>query len=194
MDLELGAVGRDEHFIDRINSLYVIWLRGLSVVAFVEPRTMLWFDQRWIFWSLAVSMLGMGLSLTPDDFRAVARMPGCVALGFCLQYTVMACTVSIEVGMQNGGMAAAIARWQDIALEGFGVRDGPHRGARMLDYGEDWVRVPHVDRVVQAELFVRAASYPPLGQRGVSRTVRDHDYGLRPLNGRPAPLLIAQQA
>ncbi|NQW49129.1 MAG: bile acid:sodium symporter family protein [Planctomycetes bacterium] len=78
-----------KHFIDRINSLYVIWLLGLSVVAFVEPRTMLWFDQRWIFWSLAVSMLGMGLSLAPDDFRAVARMPGCVALGFCLQYTMM---------------------------------------------------------------------------------------------------------
>jgi BASS family bile acid:Na+ symporter len=78
-----------KHFIDRINSLYVIWLLGLSVVAFIEPRTMLWFDQRWIFWSLAVSMLGMGLSLAPDDFRSVARMPGCVALGFCLQYTVM---------------------------------------------------------------------------------------------------------
>ena len=78
-----------KHFIDRINGLYVIWLLGLSVVAFVEPRTMLWFDQRWIFWSLAVSMLGMGLSLAPDDFRAVARMPGCVALGFCLQYTIM---------------------------------------------------------------------------------------------------------
>lgn len=78
-----------KYFIDRINSLYVIWLLGLSVVAFVEPRTMLWFDQRWIFWSLAVSMLGMGLSLSPADFRAVARMPGCVALGFCLQYTMM---------------------------------------------------------------------------------------------------------
>ena len=78
-----------KRFIDRINGLYVVWLLGLSAVAFVEPRTMLWFDQRWIFWSLAASMLGMGLSLSPDDFRSVARMPGCVALGFCLQYTVM---------------------------------------------------------------------------------------------------------
>ena len=78
-----------KRFIDRINGLYVVWLLGLSAVAFVEPRTMLWFDQRWIFWSLAVSMLGMGLNLSPDDFRSVARMPGCVALGFCLQYTVM---------------------------------------------------------------------------------------------------------
>ena len=84
------------------------------------------------------------------------------------------------------------------------VRGGPTRGivrvpsdrpdlvARMLDHGADGVMVPHVDRAEQAEQFVRAASYPPRGQRGVSRTVRAHDYGLRPLDGRPAPLLIAQ--
>lgn len=48
------------------------------------------------------------------------------------------------------------------------------------------------DRAEQAEQFVRAASYPPRGHRGVSRTVRAHDYGLRPLDGRPAPLLFAQ--
>ena len=70
--------------------------------------------------------------------------------------------------------------------------DRPDLVARMLDQGADGVMVPHVDRVAQAEQFVRAASYPPRGQRGVSRTVRAHDYGLRPLDGRPAPLLIAQ--
>jgi 2-keto-3-deoxy-L-rhamnonate aldolase RhmA len=70
--------------------------------------------------------------------------------------------------------------------------DRPDLVARMLDQGADGVMVPHVDRVAQAEQFVRAAFYPPRGQRGVSRTVRAHDYGLRPLDGRPAPLLIAQ--
>jgi 2-dehydro-3-deoxyglucarate aldolase/4-hydroxy-2-oxoheptanedioate aldolase len=84
------------------------------------------------------------------------------------------------------------------------LRGGPTRGivrvpgdrpdlvARMLDQGADGVMVPHVDRAEQAEQLVRAASYPPRGQRGVSRTVRAHDYGLRPLDGRPAPMLIAQ--
>jgi len=70
--------------------------------------------------------------------------------------------------------------------------DRPDLVARVLDHGAHGVMVPHVDRVVQAEQFVRAASYPPRGQRGVSRTVRAHDYGLRPLDGGPAPLLIAQ--
>jgi 2-keto-3-deoxy-L-rhamnonate aldolase RhmA len=84
------------------------------------------------------------------------------------------------------------------------LRGGPTRGivrvpcdrpdlvARMLDQGADGVMMPHVDRAEQAERLVRAASYPPRGQRGVSRTVRAHDYGLRPLDGRPAPMLIAQ--
>jgi 2-keto-3-deoxy-L-rhamnonate aldolase RhmA len=84
------------------------------------------------------------------------------------------------------------------------LRGGPTRGivrvpgdrpdlvARVLDQGADGVMVPHVDRAEQAEQLVRAASYPPRGQRGVSRTVRAHDYGLRPLDGRPAPMLIAQ--
>jgi 2-dehydro-3-deoxyglucarate aldolase/4-hydroxy-2-oxoheptanedioate aldolase len=62
----------------------------------------------------------------------------------------------------------------------------------VLDQGADGVMVPHVDRAEQAERLVRAAWYPPRGQRGVSRTVRAHDYGLRPLDGRPAPILIAQ--
>lgn len=43
------------------NDLYVVWLVGLSLVAFLRPSTMLWFDKPWIFWSLAASMLGMGL-------------------------------------------------------------------------------------------------------------------------------------
>jgi 2-dehydro-3-deoxyglucarate aldolase/4-hydroxy-2-oxoheptanedioate aldolase len=70
--------------------------------------------------------------------------------------------------------------------------DRPDLIARVLDHGADGVMVPHVDRAEQAERLVRAASYPPRGQRGVSRTVRAHDYGLRLLDGRPAPMLIAQ--
>jgi BASS family bile acid:Na+ symporter len=59
------------------------------VIAFFKPQTMLWFDKPWIFWSLAASMLGMGLTLSIDDFKAIGRMPGSVALGFVAQYTIM---------------------------------------------------------------------------------------------------------
>ena len=75
--------------LDWINDLYPFWLVGLAIIAFFWPQTMLWFTGPWIFWALALSMLGMGLTLSLDDFRRVASMPGCVVLGFCAQYTLM---------------------------------------------------------------------------------------------------------
>jgi 2-keto-3-deoxy-L-rhamnonate aldolase RhmA/predicted neuraminidase len=64
--------------------------------------------------------------------------------------------------------------------------------ARVLDWGADGIMVPHVSGVAEAEAVVRAAYYPPRGRRGVSRTVRAHDYGLRAPESTPAPLLMAQ--
>mgnify|MGYP006278241567 CR=1 FL=1 len=75
--------------IQWFNNLYPIWLLSLSIAAFFHPPLMLWFDKQCIFWALAASMLGMGLTLSLDDFRGVARMPGAVILGFCAQYTLM---------------------------------------------------------------------------------------------------------
>lgn len=76
-------------FFTWFNNLYPVWLVALSVVAFFKPETMLWFDKPWIFWSLAASMLGMGLTLSLEDFKTVGRMPGALAVGFGAQYTLM---------------------------------------------------------------------------------------------------------
>ena len=78
-----------KRFFDWFNNLYPIWLVSLATVAFFWPQTMLWFDKPWIFWALAASMLGMGLTLKIEDFKAIGRMPGAVALGFGAQYTIM---------------------------------------------------------------------------------------------------------
>lgn len=96
-------------FFDWFNNLYLVWLVGLSVIAFLRPETMLWFGKEWIFWSLAASMLGMGLTLSLDDFKAIAKIPGAVALGFGAQYTIMplcgwlvATLLRLEPGMAVG--------------------------------------------------------------------------------------------
>lgn len=78
-----------QRFFDWFNNLYPVWLVSLSVLAFFRPEVMLWFDKEWIFWSLAASMLGMGLTLSLDDFRSIGTMPGSVVLGFGCQYTIM---------------------------------------------------------------------------------------------------------
>lgn len=96
-------------FFNWFNNLYPVWLVSLAIIAFFKPQTMLWFDKPWIFWSLAASMLGMGLTLSLADFKAIARMPGCVALGFAAQYTVMplvgwlvATVLKLEPGLAVG--------------------------------------------------------------------------------------------
>ena len=78
-----------KRFTDWFNNLYPVWLVSLAVIAFFKPPVMLWFDSNWVFWSLAASMLAMGLTLSLEDFKAVGRMPGSVALGFIAQYTIM---------------------------------------------------------------------------------------------------------
>jgi bile acid:Na+ symporter, BASS family len=96
-------------FFDWFNNLYPVWLVSLATIAFFFPQTMLWFGKEWIFWSLAASMLGMGLTLSVDDFKAVGKMPGAVALGFGAQYTIMplcgwlvATLMQLETGLAVG--------------------------------------------------------------------------------------------
>jgi 2-keto-3-deoxy-L-rhamnonate aldolase RhmA len=64
---------------------------------------------------------------------------------------------------------------------------------RVLDWGAHGIMVPHVDTVAQAQQCVKAATYPPHGVRGVSRTVRAYGYGTRlPGDEMPKPIILAQ--
>jgi len=65
--------------------------------------------------------------------------------------------------------------------------------ARYLDWGAHGIMVPHVHSAVAAEEIVRAAYYPPRGDRGFSRSVRAYDYGMNAVTPETSrPLLIAQ--
>ncbi len=99
-----------QRFLNWFNNLYPFWLVGLAVIAFIWPQTMLWFTGPWIFWSLAFSMLGMGLTLSIGDFRNIGRMPGSVTLGFIAQYTVMPLTgwLIAKVLQLDAGLAVGI--------------------------------------------------------------------------------------
>lgn len=71
----------------------------------------------------------------------------------------------------------------------------PDLMARLLDWGAAGIMVPHVETAQAAKDCVQAMRYPPLGHRGVSRSVRAYGYGNKafPGNDSPsAPLFIAQ--
>ena len=99
-----------KRFFDWFNNLYPVWLVSLAVLAYYNPETMIWFDSDWVFWSLAASMLGMGLTLSLDDFKSITQMPGSVALGFIAQYTIMPLTGWLVTKMLNleAGIAVGI--------------------------------------------------------------------------------------
>jgi len=72
----------------QLTNLFPVWVLLGGVLALFQPAAFTWFTP-WIVPGLALIMLGMGLTLTPQDFRNVARMPRAVTLGFIAQYTLM---------------------------------------------------------------------------------------------------------
>lgn len=72
-----------------LTNAFPLWVLGGGVAALFVPEWFTWFGGSWIVGGLAVVMLGMGLTLTIDDFRRVLTMPRPVALGFVAQYTIM---------------------------------------------------------------------------------------------------------
>ncbi len=73
----------------RATNLFPVWVVIASALAMVEPTWFTWFDKPKIIWGLGVIMLGMGITLTFDDFKRVMRMPRPIALGFFGQFLIM---------------------------------------------------------------------------------------------------------
>jgi BASS family bile acid:Na+ symporter len=77
------------HLINTFVNLYPLWIVLASVVGILYPPAFLWFSGRWVESAIALVMLGMGFTLTVDDFKRLFKIPGSFALGFACQYTVM---------------------------------------------------------------------------------------------------------
>ncbi len=71
-----------------LTNAFPLWVVMGGVLALFRPAWFTWFGP-WIVPGLAVIMLGMGVTLTVDDFRRVFVLPRPVALGFVAQYTIM---------------------------------------------------------------------------------------------------------
>lgn len=70
-------------------NLFPVWVLLGGGAALMRPELFTWFSGSAIVWGLAVVMLGMGVTLSVDDFRGALRTPGLVALGFVAQFTIM---------------------------------------------------------------------------------------------------------
>ena len=71
-----------------LTNLFPIWVLIAGILALLNPPSLTWF-QPYVVPGLAVVMLGMGVTLSVNDFKAVLRMPRPVVVGFLAQYSIM---------------------------------------------------------------------------------------------------------
>lgn len=76
-------------FLNVLTNLFPLWVLLCSLVAVTHPPSFLWFRSSYIVPLLSLIMLGMGLTLSPASFSAVARTPKLVIVGTLAQYSLM---------------------------------------------------------------------------------------------------------
>lgn len=68
---------------------FPLWVLACGLLALWRPELFTWFSGPLIPIGLGIIMLGMGITLTVDDFRRVLKMPRQVLIGVALQFSVM---------------------------------------------------------------------------------------------------------
>lgn len=99
--------------IQRLTNLFALWTVLGTAWAWFIPEHFLWvvdgrfrpLGQPLISVMLGLIMLGMGLTLSFDDFKRIARIPKCVGAGVVLQFTVMplaGIAIAMLAGLETG--------------------------------------------------------------------------------------------
>jgi BASS family bile acid:Na+ symporter len=78
-------------FLAVLTNLFALWILLGTAWAFAFPACFTWF-QPWITPGLGIIMLGMGLTLTFNDFAEIVRRPAGVAVGVVGQFLIMPTT------------------------------------------------------------------------------------------------------
>jgi BASS family bile acid:Na+ symporter len=79
------GISRSADFIVRF---FVAWVALAAVTALIWPAAFIWF-QPLIVPGLGAVMFGMGITLTPADFKRVAKQPYAVGVGLVAQFLIM---------------------------------------------------------------------------------------------------------
>lgn len=67
---------------------YALWVVLFGILAYLVPAPFL-FLKTGMSWFFALTMFGIGVTLTVEDFRRIARQPYIVLLGCAAQFTIM---------------------------------------------------------------------------------------------------------
>ena len=128
-----------------ITHLFPVWALLLSAIAFYFPAPFAALKPG-IIPLLAVIMLGMGMTLTLDDFKRVGQQPVIILIGVCCQFLVMPLaayviavglnlplallTGMMLVGASSGGTASNVICYLAKGDVGFSL--GSHADAHLV--------------------------------------------------------------
>lgn len=73
----------------KLTELFPVWIILASIAALISPNCFTWFSGGWITFGLMMIMLGMGMTLSAEDFARTLRGGKPVIIAVLLQYTIM---------------------------------------------------------------------------------------------------------
>jgi len=81
----MSALLRFTHFVQKT---FALWVIVFAALALWQPEFFVWL-KAYIPWILGIIMLGMGMTMTVDDFKGVLQSPKAVLIGVVAQFVVM---------------------------------------------------------------------------------------------------------
>lgn len=75
--------------VDLLSTAFPVWVALASAMALAKPEAFDWIRGGWQIVGLSITMLGMGMTLSFEDFKTALAMPKKLLAGVVLQYTVM---------------------------------------------------------------------------------------------------------
>ncbi|NUF14970.1 bile acid:sodium symporter family protein [Acinetobacter lactucae] len=75
-------------FTQFIQKTFALWVIVFAALALWQPDFFVWL-KAYIPWILGIIMLGMGMTMTVDDFKGVLQSPKAVLIGVVAQFVVM---------------------------------------------------------------------------------------------------------
>ena len=70
-------------------NLFPVWVLICCTAALFWPKAFTWFSGPFIVWGLGIIMLGMGITLSLEDFKKALTMPRSIGMGLAAQFILM---------------------------------------------------------------------------------------------------------
>ena len=83
-----------------VGRTFALWAALAAVAAYLQPEWFQWVKP-FIPWLLGVVMFGMGLTLSPADFKILGQHPKAVLVGVAAQFVIMPLTAYVLANLMN---------------------------------------------------------------------------------------------